>query len=329
MKDKQLEDLYAFIDNSAHMLSEQEDILYLDALAEVGDRLFTSKMVEIHDSFQKKKLEKLYQSITFEDYEQEIIRKALQLAVLKGMKGATQPHHSLTPDAVSLFISYLVNKVLNQPKPYILADLAVGSGNLLTAILNQSNKEIKALGFEVDETLLHLAYVNANLQKHEVELFHQDSIQKLPNLEADLVVTDLPIGYYPNDVVAHDYEVKALEGHSYIHHLMIEQALKQTKSGGYLFLLIPNFLFQTDQSETLHQFLKKESVILGLLQLPSSMFKNDNQAKSILMLQKNGEGVKQIQQALLAELPSFSKKSALADMVNQIDRWFQSELELS
>ncbi len=39
----------------------------------------------------------------------------------------------------------------------------------------------------------------------------------------DAVVCDLPVGYYPNEEVALDYELCAAEGMSYAHHLFIEQ----------------------------------------------------------------------------------------------------------
>ncbi|SIE56051.1 Uncharacterised protein [Mycobacteroides abscessus subsp. abscessus] len=48
------------------------------------------------------------------------------------------------------------------------------------------------------------------------------------------------MGYYPNDIRAQDYELKADEGHSYAHHLFLEQSMRHVKEGGYLFLIVPN-----------------------------------------------------------------------------------------
>ncbi|KMK74534.1 class I SAM-dependent methyltransferase [Alkalihalobacillus pseudalcaliphilus] len=327
MQDKQLEQLFHLLDRSAELISEEQELPYLDALALAGDKLSAGEFIETKNEIEKKKLKQIVEDIYLDELPKEVIRKSFQLTVLKGMKGATQPHHSLTPDAVSLFISYLVNKISSDLKSeYLVADFALGSGNLLSAVLNQSTKPARAVGFEADETLLHIAFVSSNLQRNEVELFHQDSIQNLPLLKADVVVTDLPVGYYPNDIIANDYELKAESGHSYVHHLMIEQAIQQTREGGYLYFLIPNFLFESDQSEKLHRYLKEKTHILALLQLPKSMFHSEQQAKSILMLQKKGTEVQPIQQALMAELPSFSKPTALADMIKQIDGWFKQEL---
>lgn len=325
-----METLYTYLDETALFLEKNWTVTYLEGLAEAGENLFRQEVCQpIEDEKKRILLEKLA-NVSEINYEGEEIRKAFQLSVLKGMKGAVQPHHSMTPDAVCLFLSYLVNKVLGKrEEPASLLDLAAGSGNLVNALSNQATVPLHARGFEVDETLLKLAFVSANLQKHELELFHQDSIEPLAFSEVDLVVTDLPVGFYPKDDVSATYQLKAEEGHSYLHHLMIEQAIEKTKAGGFLFFVVPNFLFESNQAKQLHQFVKDHANILGLLQLPKSMFQSESFGKSIFMMQKKGEGIRQPKQALLAELPSFSKKEALADMIRQMNTWFEQELGIS
>jgi len=323
------EDLFTYLDGTAQFLEENWSVTYLEGIAEAGENLFREELVQTLQPEQAKVLTEKLDLIKKQEFTAEEIRKSFQLVVLKGMKEAIQPHHSMTPDAVCLFISYLVNKVYGKKKEQLsLLDLAAGSGNLVSALLNQSTFPLQAYGFEVDETLLKLAYVSANLQKHELQLFHQDSVEQIALPEVDLVVTDLPIGYYPKDETARTYELKATEGHSFIHHLMIEQAIQKTKAGGFLFFVVPNFLFESGQAKELHDFIKKEANILGLLQLPKSMFKSEQAGKSIFMLQKKGEGAILPKQALLAELPSFTKKEALADMMQQMNKWFETELHI-
>ncbi|MBP3949767.1 class I SAM-dependent methyltransferase [Bacillus suaedae] len=327
MQKTEIERLFSYLDETATYLEKNWTSTYLEGLAEAGENLFQKDVCQPLTDEKVKALADFLEDVSSDsEYEPEDIRKAYQLAVLKGMKGAVQSHHSMTPDAVCLFLSYLVNKVIHKKEVVTLLDLAVGSGNLVSALLNHSTTKMVAKGFEVDETLVKLAFVNANLQKHELDLFHQDSIEPLAIPEVDLVVTDLPVGFYPKDDVASSYNLNAAEGHSFIHHLMIEQALKKTKDGGFLFFVVPNFLFESEQAQSLHQFIKKEATILGLLKLPDSMFQAEQHGKSIFMLQKKGSDIIQPQQALLAELPSFSKKEALADMIQQINKWFSSEL---
>src|SRR5699024_7663887 len=91
--------------------------------------------------------------------------------------------------------------------------------------------------------LLRIALMYANLLKKEVEFFHQDSLRPLLLDPVDLVVADLPVGYYPDDVQAETYELRKKDRHSYEHHLLIEQSLHYTKARGYLVFVIPEHLF--------------------------------------------------------------------------------------
>ncbi|ADU31488.1 class I SAM-dependent methyltransferase [Evansella cellulosilytica] len=324
-----VEELYTVLDNGSQILQDALNIPYIEAISEMGEVIFHQEVTHnIKEESKQLVLDELkkitdYEAITNEEY-----RRAIQLAVLKGMKEATQPHHAMTPDAVSLFIGYLVNKILGYDKKgetAIILDQAVGSGNLLTAIMNQTEKS-HGIGVEVDETLLKIAYTNANLQKHSVDLFHQDSVATPTVKNVDIIASDLPIGFYPNDDIAKDFVLKSDEGHSFVHHLIIEQGFSHVKEGGFLVFLVPNFLFESQEAKKLHDFIKKEGVIYSFLQLPKSMFKNGQWGKSILILRKKKQGIKIPKEALLVELPSFSNNSALTDMMNRISKWFDSYL---
>ncbi|MFC3883235.1 class I SAM-dependent methyltransferase [Bacillus songklensis] len=323
----QMEELFGVIDQTAIILRKELQCSYLEAVAETGENLFHETVLQNElDEVTQKRLEKEYDKIKLNKYDKETIRKAYQLAILKGMKEATQPNHQMTPDAVGLFMSYLIRKLMAGKKDYSILDPAVGTGNLLTTVLNYEELKAKqAYGIDVDDLLIKLAYVNANLQEHPVQLFNQDSLQPLFIDPVDLVVCDLPVGYYPNDMGAASYKVKAQEGLSYAHHLFIEQSLNYTKPGGYVMVLVPNNLFETEQAPCLHEFLKEEAVIQGLIQLPLSLFKNENSAKSIFILQKKGEGVVPPKQALLVELPKFTNKEAMNQIMTEIDKWFRAK----
>jgi site-specific DNA-methyltransferase (adenine-specific) len=322
-----IERLFSLFDQTAVILQEELRCTYLEAVAETGENFFYGDVLQEEVSeLNRKRLKNEYRQIQLERFTNEEIRKAFQLAVLKGMKEHTQPHHQMTPDAVSLFLSYLVGKFMNRYFAFTIFDPAVGTANLLTAVLNHlPEKQVKSYGGDIDDLLMKVAYVNANLQKHSIHFFNQDSLQPLFVEPVDVVVCDLPIGYYPNDDNASRFILKAEKGHSYAHHLFIEQSVSYTKEGGYLFFLIPNSLFTSDQADKLHSFVKEYTVVQGLLQLPLSMFKNEQAAKSIFILQKKGSSVKPPKKALLAELPSFSNKQAMQGMMHKIDEWFTTE----
>ncbi|MBS4173814.1 class I SAM-dependent methyltransferase [Bacillus sp. FJAT-49736] len=325
MKLESMEAIFNVMNETAEVLQEELSCTYLEAIAETGENLFHDDILQEELSeITKKRLTKMYSELHIERFENEQIRKAFQLAILKGMKDSVQPNHQMTPDSIGLFMGYLIKKFFENVQAFSLLDPAVGTGNLLTTILNHLQpKEVEAFAVDVDDLLLKLAYVGANLQSHPVQFFHQDSLQSLFVDPADAVVCDLPVGYYPNDMGAQNYELKAEEGHSYAHHLFIEQSIKHTKPGGYLFFLIPNDLFESKEAPKLHQFLQEQANIQGIIQLPLTMFKNEKAAKSIFILQKKAIGLKAPKQVLIATLPTLSNPQAMEKILLKIEEWFR------
>ncbi|GGC93815.1 hypothetical protein GCM10007216_25710 [Thalassobacillus devorans] len=323
MDHKHVEELFEWIDEAATAIEYQENSTYLEAVAGALDVLFHHAPFDDMADLLKQQLEKHLKDIELNKYEKEEIRKATQLAILKGMKGATQQQHLITPDTVAMFMGYLTQRLFPGEKELRIFDPACGTANLLTAVLNQLDKKVAAYGSDVDETLMKLALANANLQKSEIEFFHQDSLRPFLLEPVDFVLADLPVGYYPDDVQAKEFTLHAEEEHSYSHHLFIEQGLRYTKPGGFLMFIIPNFLFESDQAQQLNEFLREHAHIFGMLQLPESLFKEEKHAKSILILQKKGEGTKTPKEALLAKLPSFKNHTAMADILGQINQWFE------
>ncbi|KMY51253.1 class I SAM-dependent methyltransferase [Peribacillus loiseleuriae] len=331
MKFAPIEELFHIFDETAHILQEELSCTYLDALGETGENIFHGKVLQEEVSeLAQKRLMKHYQEFTLGKYQKEEIRKAYQLAILKGMKESIQPNHQMTPDAVGMFVSYLIGKFTNEQATLSMLDPAVGTGNLMYTILNYlTDKNIASYGVDVDETLIRLAYAGANLQEHEVQFFNQDSLEPLFIDPADVVVSDLPIGYYPNDVRASEYKLAADKGHSYAHHLFIEQSIMHLKDGGYTFFIVPNNLFLSEEAPKLNGFLRKYTHIQGLVQLPLSMFKNEQSAKSILILQKHKEGLRAPKEALLVQLPKLSDAVKTKFIMDQIDTWFRQEKQMA
>ncbi|MDP4104967.1 MAG: class I SAM-dependent methyltransferase [Bacillota bacterium] len=325
MKISPVEELFTLFNETAIVLQEEMSCTYLEALAETGENLFHSSILQEELSeLTVKRLKKQYEQVNLERFSKEEIRKAFQLAILKGMKENIQPNHQMTPDTVGILVGYLVSKFV-QKTEYRLLDPAVGTGNLLTTVLNQqAQKNIESFGADIDDILIKLAYVNANLQEHSVRFFHQDSLEPLFLDPIDVVVSDLPVGFYPNDLRAADYQIKAKEGHTFSHHLFIEQSVKHTIPGGYLFFLIPNGLFESEQAPLLHEYIKEHLIVQGLIQLPETMFKNKNAEKSILILQKKGENIQPPKQALLVQLPSLSSAAVMEKVLGKMDEWFKN-----
>lgn len=326
MSDSHVATLFAYIDDMTEKLEKQIDEPYLDRLVITLETIFNREARSLANDILEAKLNKAVQNIDLSLYTIADRRKAIQLALLKGMKHNVQHQHILTPEAIAMFIGYLGNRLLHDKSEIKLFDPASGTGNLLLTVMEQLEQKTTTFASEIDPTLIKLSVMSANVQEKEVEFFHQDSLQPFLLDPVDLVVTDLPVGYYPDDVRAREFKLKADEGHSYAHHLFIEQSLTYSVDGGFLIFLIPEFLFTSDQSEKLHEFIRAHAHIVGVIQLPESAFKSKKNMKSILILQKKGEQTENIQEPLLVQLPSFSNAKAMEDILSQINNWFEKNM---
>ncbi|TQS76280.1 class I SAM-dependent methyltransferase [Ornithinibacillus gellani] len=322
MEKMKVDVLFTWLDETTQLIQQHMEETYLDSLSITLETLFFQQAAEDMDDILTHKLESALKNIQLDTYEKFEIRKAIQLAILKGMKDSTQQQHLMTPETIAMLIGYLTNKLTAKMDSIRLFDPASGTGNLLTIVMEQLEQPVQAFGSEVDPTLIQLAVWNANLQKTSIEFFHQDSLRPFLLDPVDVVVADLPVGYYPDDVRASDFELKADEGHSYAHHLFIEQSMNYTKDGGYLLFIAPNFLFDDDQSAKLHKYIQKHAYISGVLQLPETAFKAKENAKCIVILQKKGEQVQAPKQPLLVQLPSLSNAHAMEDILSKMNDWF-------
>ncbi|KGX93351.1 DNA-methyltransferase [Pontibacillus halophilus JSM 076056 = DSM 19796] len=327
MEQDKIEQLYQLIDELAGKIEAATEVPYLDAITLVCDSILEDEPKEaLPSELQEEVKQKISEISNIDDWTKEERRKGMQLAILKGMKGSTQQQHYITPDAVAMFMGYLIQKLLPIDGTPRLFDPVIGTANLMTAVLNQLKRDVDAYGSDVDPSLVQLGVANANLQQQDIEFFHQDSLRPFLLEPVDFVMADLPVGYYPDDVNASNYELQAQEGHSYSHHLLMEQGLNYLKDGGFGLFLIPNFLFEGDQSDQLHEFLQKHTHVFGVLQLPETMFKNEKFGKSIFIIQKKGSETTPPNQALIAQLPSFKNAKAMNDMLTQINEWFKEYL---
>lgn len=323
MSESQTIQLFDWLDEATMIIQDYLNEPYLDSLYY---SLQAFHYGDIHDLVPDDLRQQIANKIEHnpKTFSKEEIRKAIQLVILKGMQKTTQHQHAITPDTIALFIGYLAEKLMKQQKHIRLFDPVNGTGNLLLTAMDSLKQVKDAYACEVDVTLLKISLMYANVLQQEVDIFHQDSLSPLLLDPVDLVVADLPIGYYPDDIQANQYELKAEKGHSYAHYLLIEQSIHYTKDGGFLIFIIPENLFTSDQSQQLHSFIHKHAHIVGLIQLSETTFKSEEHKKSIFVLQKKGNETKGVQQPLLAMLPSFKNKAAMQDMMMQIDQWFQA-----
>ncbi len=304
---EKIEKLFGMLNEHAEKIEKEQDATLLEGVLDGLDAWLDGEV-----DFSQ-------QGATKED-----VRKSIQIAILKGMRKGSQPNHQMTPDTLGLLVGYFVEQIfadrLKKEKLTIM-DPAVGTGNLLLTVMNLLDGKLEASGVEVDELLIQLAAATADLTEQPVSLYRQDALQDLLVDPVDAIVCDLPVGYYPNEEVALDYELCASEGMSYAHHLFIEQSINYTKDGGYLFFLAPTHLFESEQSKQLHKYIQKHAWIQAIIQLPDTMFANKALEKSIVILQKQGEAFKAPKEVLLAKVPNMQNKQALAMFFEKVKMW--------
>lgn len=301
------EQIFMHINGEAEKREKEQEQTYLDAL-----------LSTLEDT-----LDGVF-SWQVEGATKEEMRKAIQIAILKGMRKGSQPNHQMTPDTLGLLVSYFVEQFFEKELEngtISVLDLAVGTGNLLYTMMNAQDGKIQATGIEVDELLIQLAAATGDLIEQQVTLYRQDALDNLLVDPVDAVVCDLPVGYYPNEEVALDYELCAAEGMSFAHYLFIEQALRYTKDGGYLFFLIPANLFEGEEAKKLHHYLKANAWIQAVIQLPEALFSAKAHEKSILILQKQQKELRAPREVLLAKVPNMSNKQALAMFFEKVQMW--------
>lgn len=301
-----IEKIFAYYDNHA----ATTDGLYLDAVLEASEQwLDKPSIVDVHN------------------VDKEEIRKGIQLALLKGLKESAQAHHQMTPDTIGFLMGYLVNKLLDSKEPVTLLDPAAGTGNLLFTVMNQYKGPVSASAVEIDDILIQIAVASANLLELPVSFYLQDALRPLPVDLVDAVASDLPVGYYPDDEVAMDYELMATEGHAFSHYLYIEQSMRYVKPGGYGLFIVPSRLLTAEGAEPILSYVKNHKLLRGLLELPETLFSDKRFAKSILLLQQPPNEQFVMPDVLLAKIPDLGNPSAMQNFFSKLDNWIESTEE--
>ncbi|GEN49299.1 class I SAM-dependent methyltransferase [Ligilactobacillus pobuzihii] len=332
-----LEDIkktYDLIEKGINLVQKDRELSYLDAFLQVADDLLENgKVYNENGDLQDEtvaKLADIYQQIDFKYFNKEEIRQIIQLILLQAYRQERiQANHQMTPDSIGVLVEYLVEKLTKRSQKLELLDLAVGTGNLLETVMNRLEangwQQLHGVGVDNDDTLLAIASVAAQFEQQSIDLIHQDSMGELPLQPANVVISDLPVGYYPIDDRVQLFETHASSGHSYVHHLMIEQSLKALQPGGFAIFVVPRGLFESQEAQFLLKYIQKVGYLQSLLNLPAELFASEKSQKSVLLLQKKGAGAHQAQQVLLGDFPSFKNKEEFRDFLAQIDQWISNE----
>ena len=245
-------------------------------------------------------------------------RRAYQFLLMKAAQTEPlQANHQFTPDSIGFILTFLIDQL--SKKGYIdILEIGSGMGNLAETILNNTQKNVDYLGLELDDLLIDISASIADVMDAKVSFVQGDAVRPQVLKESDVIISDLPVGFYPDDHIATRYEVASRQEHTYAHHLLMEQSLKYLKSGGYAIFLAPNDLLSSSQSDLLKKWLQKHAQIVAMIALPEALFGNAAYAKTIFVLKKQEE---QAVQPFVYALSDLQDQNDLLEFSEKFQNW--------
>lgn len=255
-----------------------------------------------------------------DNYDKETIRKVYQFLLLKALKELNNPSYDITPEVITMYISHLIECIYGDKKVSI-TDLASGSGSLLIniAALVKGEKEITSV--DVDSNYVRLQQNIFNLLETNVEIINQDALKPLNIKKQDIVISDVPFGYYADEDNSLNYKLCSTDGYSLNALLFIEQAANYLDENGVGILVIPKKVLELE--DNFKKYLEEDINLNAVITLPDEMFKNASQQKAIILITKKGQ-TRLSNQVFLAQIPSFQNKASYAKFIEEFNEWLEN-----
>ena len=255
-----------------------------------------------------------------DNYDKETIRKVYQFLLLKALKELNNPSYDITPEVITMYISHLIECIYGDKKVSI-TDLASGSGSLLIniAALVKGEKEITSV--DVDSNYVKLQQNIFNLLETNVEIINQDALKPLNIKKQDIVISDVPFGYYADEDNSLNYKLCSTDGYSLNALLFIEQAANYLDENGVGILVIPKKVLELE--DNFKKYLEEDINLNAVITLPDEMFKNVSQQKAIILITKKGQ-TRLPNQVFLAQIPSFQNKASYAKFIEEFNGWLEN-----
>lgn len=313
------------------LLKESLKVNNIDTLAENLTNISDGKVYvenSVPDQETVAKLEAIYQELKQLNLTPLQLKQAITVAIIKAQKDdKAEVNKLMTPDAIGLIASLIAYEVLNvqNKKTVNIVDPTVGTGNLLIEVIEQLNMtdkfHINAAALDNDDTLVALAKSFSEVMNLNLDAYHQDSVADWDITDIDMAVADLPVGYYPIDENAKNFQTSAESGHSYAHHLLIEQTMNNLNDGGLGIFIVPSQIFQTDQAKKLSEWMVSSVYLQAVLDLPANLFASKEAQKAVVVLQKHGNNAKQVENVLMGTIPDTNNPKLFEGFKDQLQDW--------
>ncbi|AKP02257.1 class I SAM-dependent methyltransferase [Companilactobacillus pabuli] len=331
MSEKDMQSYFDKLNKANSLLKESLKVSNIDTLAENLTNISDGKVYvenSVPDQETVAKLEAIYQELKQLNLTPLQLKQAITVAIIKAQKDdKAEVNKLMTPDAIGLIASLIAYEVLNvqNKKTVNIVDPTVGTGNLLIEVIEQLNMtdkfHINAAALDNDDTLVALAKSFSEVMNLNLDAYHQDSVADWDITDIDMAVADLPVGYYPIDENAKNFQTSAESGHSYAHHLLIEQTMNNLNDGGLGIFIVPSQIFQTDQAKKLSEWMVSSVYLQAVLDLPANLFASKEAQKAVVVLQKHGGNAKQVENVLMGTIPDTNNPKLFEGFKDQLQDW--------
>ncbi|MDE5868433.1 MAG: N-6 DNA methylase, partial [Anaeroplasmataceae bacterium] len=178
-------------------------------------------------------------------------------------------------------------------------------GNLLHTILNHLDKECNAFACDHDLWSTKLTKMVSDLLNIPVEVYLQNCLN-LKMKELDFIVFDMP------------HSIKE-ENKPYFPYESILHFSKMLKEDGCIIGIVGHDFFNYDKNQEFKKELLKECSIIGLIELPDSLFVSN--PKVMVVIQKRV--IQDRKNCFMVKLPSFTDVKAFNTSLIEIEAWFE------
>lgn len=306
VKINNLELFYDCLDESNNLLYEVFHKPYFELMEMTVKNILAGEILTDLDSEYHTRLQKIYDKIADVDFTVEDVRKAMQSIVLRGFKEMRIPNGNTTPDTLGIFIAYLITKVCPEKDINILDPLC-GTGNLILTISNHLDKNCNLFACDHDLWMTKLTTMTADLLSTPIEVYLQDTLNlNMTNMNA--IVFDMP------------HSVYQFEKKEYFPYLAILHYVPMLKEDGCMIGIVEHDFFDYDKNKEFKEKLLKEVSIIGLIELPDSMFLS-TKPKIIIVMQKR---IMDRNKCFMVKLPSFTDVKDFNGSLMDIEAWFEN-----
>lgn len=267
---KKVDKFYNLIDKACMIYYEDEKMDYIEAFIKVAKDLTLEFDEDKLSDEAIAKLKAIYEKIENEDFLNEEVRLACELIIVKGLKHRNLVLDFITPDVINYLYTYIVRAILKykdlkDKDNIVILDTVLGTGNLLQTIVNNvEGVDIKCVGIEYDELLIHTAKALSELVGNDLVINYQDA--KSDNYEyADIVIGDFG-------------------GVKDVYDIILKRIINLDDEG-YFIYLIDNDFFNNCPSD-FQKKMKKLATFVGLIVLPNRFTSESHVGKSIIIGKK-------------------------------------------